>query len=52
MYATYNADNLKDAGVNYKKCVKQWADLTHQDPEKLLNLSKNKQKEKQISHKL
>ena len=52
VYATYNADNLKDAGVNYMKCVKQWADLTHQDPEKLLNLSKNKQKEKQISHKL
>ena len=52
VYATYNADNLTDAGVNYKKCIKQWADLTHQDPEKLLNLSKNKQKEKQISHKL
>ena len=52
VYATYNADNLKDAGVNYKKCVKQWADLTNQDPKKLLNLSKNKQKEKQISHKL
>ena len=52
VYATYNADNLTDAGVNYKKCIKQWADLTHQDPEKLLNLNKNKQKEKQISPKL
>ena len=52
IYASYNADNIKDAGENYKKCIKQWADLTHQDPEKLLNLSKNKQKEKQISHKL
>lgn len=46
IYASYSAIDMNSAGENYRRCLEQWAELTSQDYENLLEAPQRNEEKK------